>query len=89
MTCAHCHEPILPDDEYTPVIGADLHRECLVRMTNGSAAHQQRRKQGLRCGAEIGQVELCDDDPLLSKRDQARAAFHFFIEHHVRSGPYL
>ena len=72
--CAHCDEPILPGDDMTTTNDGDLlfHRECLLRGVIGSVAHQRRE-----CSCYGGTGE---DDPNLTRREAARAAFRYWVE---------
>ena len=65
MNCIHCTEPILPGERRHPE--DPVHVECIARMVLGSVAHQKRE-----CSCYGGTGE---DDPLLSKRENARLAF--------------
>lgn len=76
--CLWCGEPVLETEghQVTRVLTAEgaptirwQHRECVVRATVGSVAHQQ----GLcRCFGGTG-----EDDPGLTQRQAARAAYEF------------
>ena len=67
MTCPHCVEPITADDATERTgNGEVLHRECLIRMVAGSAAHQLHE-----CSCYGGDRE---DPPGLSRRQAARLA---------------
>jgi hypothetical protein len=77
MNCMHCGEPLLPD-EAVPAesrvlpagAGVNYHRECLVRMVAGSAAHQLRE-----CTCFGGTRE---DPPGMTARQAAILAFDTF-----------
>jgi hypothetical protein len=70
MICSYCDEEILPDE-----IDGDYdwrwHRECLIRATVGSAAHQLHE-----CPCYGGTRE---DPPGLTLREAAKLAFDCFM----------
>lgn len=66
LICTHCTEEIA-GDEFAPNTMEPLHRECHVRLAAGSVAHQRGE-----CFCYGGDH---DDDPKLSKREAARAAY--------------
>lgn len=74
--CARCGEFIRSTDEgyAIPVLGEPLlaayHRECFMRMTIGSVAHQQKK---CFCFGGAG-----EDDPALTSREAALAAVAYF-----------
>ena len=77
VACDRCGELILPGD-LVGEISVPCHQECMIRSVAGSVNHQRRMMQGLSCDT-IG--ELCADDPALTKREAAVAAYRYFIEH--------
>lgn len=64
--CLNCDEAILPTDLPSRIQG--LHFECGIRSICGSVAHQRRQ---CPCYGGTG-----DDDPTLSRRENARLACH-------------
>jgi hypothetical protein len=74
MNCLHCEEEIEPGADVVPVnSGADvMHRECMVRAVAGSADHLRRGPH------PVG--SCLDDDPNLTKREAAIAAYRAFME---------
>jgi hypothetical protein len=70
LPCVYCEEPILPGETYpverTPNL-QNVHRECVIRMFLGSAAHQLKE-----CTCYGGDRE---DPPGMTRRDAARLAF--------------
>lgn len=74
MICLHCEEEIEPGTDVVPInSGADvMHRECMVRAVAGSADH-------LRRGPHPNGSCL-PDDPRLTKREAALAAYRAFVE---------
>lgn len=64
--CQHCNEII---EGKTSIRG--LHNECAVRLTVGSVAHQTKT-----CSCYGGDSE---DDPTLSKREAALAAYRLAL----------
>lgn len=73
MKCNWCDEEVLPGEEPKELIhGGHFHIECALRCIAGSVGHINKR-----CSC-YGGTE--DDDPNLSKRDQARAAQQAFVD---------
>jgi hypothetical protein len=74
--CGRCGEPITRGDSgyAIPCLGEPLlvpyHRECFMRMTIGSVAHQQKK---CFCFGGVG-----EDDPALTSREAALAAVAYF-----------
>lgn len=65
--CQWCDEPVLPGEEPSvPIHGAAFHAECALRQIIGSVGHIH----GL-CSCHGG---IMEDDPALTKRQQAKAA---------------
>lgn len=69
--CTYCEEPITAMDRLgtTPT----EHHECLMRMVVGSISHQLKK-----CACYGGAWE---DPPELTKREAARLALDYFLEH--------
>ena len=71
LTCGYCDERIFDNESYIDTHTRQFHRECIVRMVVGSAAHQLRECPcygGLR------------GDPLgMSLREAARLSADAFI----------
>ena len=76
--CMHCDEPINWIEKIHHVDGR-MHRECLVRSIAGSVTHQQRRCTCFGGGSG-------HDDPSLSVRENARAAFYYFQATQKKTG---
>jgi hypothetical protein len=79
-TCEWCDEPIdgpwvaIPHGGAPGRIQVFFHSECFFRSVAGSVAHQERR-----CSCFGGND---DEDPTLSKRESAKAAFELFRKMH-------
>ncbi len=72
--CPHCGEPVLKGERTRRYANDDrnYHLECFARPIIGSVAHIERR-----CGCFVeGSHE--GDDPTLTKREAARAAFRAY-----------
>ena len=69
MNCRWCGEPIERQDHEALAMCEPMHRECLYRSVMGSVAHMSRRCSCYVAGSSEG------DDPALSRRDAAKAAF--------------
>ena len=67
LICSHCDEPIASGDWVQRGMNFIMHAECGCRMIVGSVAHQMKQ-----CTCYGGAWE---DDPDLSKRENARLAF--------------
>jgi len=73
--CGHCNEEILPG-ERAGSRGVPLHTECLIRMSVGSVAHQQKT-----CSCFGGTGE---DPPTMTTREAAKAAALLFEQSVIR-----
>lgn len=72
VKCRYCDEDVLPGEPYAHLPNAqDIHKECLVRMAVGSAAHQLGE-----CTCHGGERE---DPPHLTRRQSARLAYDTFL----------
>lgn len=71
--CLNCGEAILPTDLPSQIKG--LHFECGLRCIAGSVAHQRHE---CACHGGTG-----DDDPALSRRENARLACHEWRTNHA------
>lgn len=74
MTCEYCDEPILPTDWKAPVKSAHLHGECAFRMVSGCVEHGR--------GGQMVCDGTCRDDPGLTRRQAAQAAFDEYRKLH-------
>jgi hypothetical protein len=71
--CQHCGEPVLPDEQRSPIINAIMHFECGFRGIMGSVGHQQKN-----CYC-YGKTDTSEAG--MSKRDAARASWEYFQRH--------
>lgn len=76
--CPWCDELVEDGEDYETTNDGELryHRACLIRQVVGSVAHQRRE-----CSCYGGTGE---DSPNLTPREAARAAWNYFLEHHVQ-----
>jgi len=70
MNCLYCGEVLAPEDDIEEIANGSLHRECLIRMSQGSAAHQLKE-----CYCFGGTRR---DPPGLCTRDSAKLALEVF-----------
>lgn len=74
MNCFHCEEELGPDQDVVPINDgtAFMHRECLLHTVIGSEDHVRRGPH------PTGSCQ--PDDPRLTKREAALAAYRAWLE---------